>query len=339
MSSAKRPAPAIGLLALSALIGCGPAPYAQEERAADATETSTGSETASAAPVPTPTPSFLPEGQHVYARIDIARIRRSPVGPDISSAIRATETWQSYAGASGLDPIEAFDALVIAADGVYAERRTVLARHTGSDADVREAILRMSIAHDTQPVWSDVEGFAVVVPPTTFPIEHSLALTAAHELVFGPTEDLARVVSVAHDHAARRRQADDLVDPQLTFGASEIATFRVDQPPPRREGWPEPPLRYGVVVVEDEQSHTATVQIHAEYATPELCHTSREFLGQQVSYYAGQMLVRAAGLNRPLETAVFTETGPNLDMTTTFTPDEIRRALGAMALMQLSGGR
>lgn len=306
-----------------------------EEEAA--TETSTGSETTATGPTG-PAPSFVPDGQHVYARIDVARIRRSPVGPDVSSAIRATETWQHYAGSSGLDPIEAFDALVIAADGIYADRRTILARHTGSDGDVRDAVLRMSVAREAAPAWSEVEGFPVVVPPSTFPIEHSLALTAPHELVFGPSDDLPRVVAVAHDHAARRSVPDDLIDPQLVFGADEIATLRVDQPPPRREGWPEPPLRYGVVVVEDPTTHTATVRIHAEYASPELCHTSRDFLAQQATYYAGQMLVRAAGLNRPLESAVFTETGSNLDVTTTLTTDEIRRALGAMALMQLSSG-
>jgi hypothetical protein len=333
MSTPNWMVPAVGLLALTA-VGCGPAPYLEDE----ATETSTGAETTASGPSG-PAPSFLPDGQHVFARIDISRIRRSPVGPDVSSAIRATQTWQTYAGSSGLDPIESFDALVIVADAVYADRRTILVRHTGTEADVREAVLRMSVARDAPPTWSDVEGFPVVVPPSELPIEHSLALTAAHELVYGPTEDLPRVVSVARDHASRRTGPDDLIDPQLTFGANEVATFRVDEPPPRREGWPEPPLRYGVVVVEDPATHTATVQIHAEYATPALCHTSRDFLAQQASYYAGQMLVRAAGLNRPLETAVFTENGSNLDVTTTLTTDEIRRALGAMALMQLQSGQ
>jgi hypothetical protein len=334
MSTTNRVGLLVGLYALSTLAGCGPAPTRESEEA----EQSTGAETTATGPTG-PAPSFLPDGQHVYARIDIARIRRSPVGPDISSAIRATETWQRYAGSSGLDPVTSFDALVIAADAVYADRRTILVRHTGTDADVREAILRMSVAHEVAPTWSEMEGFPVVVPPSTLPIEHSLTLTAAHELVFGPTEDLARVVSVARDHAARRAAPEDAIDPQLVFGAHEVATFRVDEPPPRREGWPEPPLRYRVEVVEDETTHTANVHIRAEYATPALCHTSHEFLQQQATYYAGQMLVRAAGLNRPLEEAVFTEDGANLDATTSFTTDEIRRALGAMALMQLSGGR
>jgi hypothetical protein len=325
----------LGLLAWS-VVGCGPAPYMQEDETA---ETSTGAETTASTAPRGPAPSFLPDGQHVFARIDIARIRRSPVGPDISSAIRATQTWQTYAGTSGLDPVESFDSLVIAADAVYADRRTILVRHTGSDADVRSAILRMSVAQDAPPVWSELEGVPFVVPPSELPIEHALALTAEHELVFGPSEDLPRVVSVAHDQASRRTSPDEAIDPQLVFGENEVATFRVDEPPPRREGWPEPPLRYGVQVVEDPATHTATVQIHAEYASPALCHTAHDFLAQQASYYAGQMLVRAAGLNRPLESAVFTEAGSNLDVTTTLTTDEIRRALGAMALMQLSSGR
>jgi hypothetical protein len=319
--------------ALSA--GCGPSPVYE----ADRTETTSGDETVTTATPPAgPPPSFLVMPATVFARIDVARIRASPIGPDISSAIRSTQTWQTYAGSSGIDPIDSFDAIVIRSDAVYADRRTILLRHTQTDAQVRDAILRMSVARGGTATWSDVDGFAVAVPPQTLPVPHSVVLTAEHEVVLTPSDDVARVTAIAHAQAARRVTPTDAIDPSLAFAPNEIIVAHVDEPPARRSGMPEPPQRYDLWVTEDPATHGVEVRFHGDFDTVEHCHQSREWLAGQASYYASQMLVRAAGLNRPLEALVLTEQGTQLDGRTTFTVDELRRALGAMALMQLQGG-
>ena len=319
----------------SGLVACGPSPTMQ----AHDEETTSGEETTTATTTPTgPPPSFLVTPSRVFARIDVARIRASPVGPDISSAIRSTESWQRYAGSSGIDPIESFDAIVIGADAVYADRRTILLRHTQTDAQVRDAILRLSVARGGAPTWTEVDGLSVAAPPQTLAVPHSVVLTAEHEVVLTPSDDVARVAEVAHAQGARRTLAVQGIDPSLAFDANEILTAHVDEPPPRRAGWPEPPQRYDLWLTEEPSTHEVMVRIHGDFDTPEHCHQSREFLTQQASYYASQMLVRAAGLNRPLEALVVTEQGTALDGHTTFTIEELRRALGAMALMQLQGG-
>lgn len=321
-------------LSLSLLSACGPSPVAQVH---DEEHDTSGDEQAST-PELGPPPSFVVVPARVFVRIDVARIRASPIGPDISSAIRSTQSWQTYAGSSGIDPIEAFDAIVIGADAVYADRRTILLRHTQTDAQVRDAILRMSVARGGAPTWTDVDGLPVAVPTQTLRVPHSVVITALHEVVLTPSDDVARVVPVAHAQSARRASPGDAIDPSLAFGANEIIVAHVDEAPPRRAGWPEPPQRYDVWVTEEPTTHGVELRFHADFDTAEHCHTSREFLAGQASYYASQMLVRAAGLNRPLEALALTEQGTALEGRTTFTTDELRRALGAMALMQLSGG-
>lgn len=323
------------LLALLLLSSCAPSPvYEQHETA----ESTTGAEQVET-PSPGPPPSFVVMPSRVFARIDVARIRASPIGPDISSAIRSTQTWQTYAGSSGLDPIEAFDAIVIGADAVYADRRTIVLRHTQTDAQVRDAILRMSVARGGTPTWTEVDGLAVAEPPQALPVPHSVVITAEHEVVVTPSDDVARVVPIAREQSTRRSAPSDAIDPSLSFAPNEVIVAHVDEPPARRTGWPEPPQRYDVWVTEDPATHGVEVRFHGDFDTPEHCHQSREFLAGQASYYASQMLVRAAGLARPLEALELTEQGTALDGRTTFTTDELRRALGAMALMQLQSGR
>jgi hypothetical protein len=318
------------------LFSCGPSPV-YEHATTQQAEATTGSETVTPAPIGPP-PSFLVTPARVFVRVDVARIRASPIGPDISSAIRSTQTWQTYAGSSGIDPIDSFDAIVIGADAVYAQRRTILLRHTETDAQVRDAILRMSVARGGAPSWSDVGGLPVAEPPQALPVPHSVVLSAEHEVVLTPSDDVSRVVTIAHDQAARRTTPTQPIDPSLAFDPNEIVVAHVDDPPARRPGWPEPPQRYDVWVTESPATHDVELRFHGDFDTAEHCHASREALAQLASYYAGQMLVRAAGLNRPLEALELTEQGAGLDGHTTFTLEEVRRALGAMALMQMSGG-
>ena len=323
------------LLALAVFSSCAPSPVL--ERAQRDTET-TGGETTTTSATVGPPPSFLITPSRVFVRIDVARIRASPLGPDISSAIRSTQSWQTYAGSSGIDPIESFDAIVIGADAVYANRRTILLRHTQTDAQVRDAILRMSVARGGAPTWTDVEGLAVAEPPQALPVPHSVVLSATHEVVLTPSDDVTRVATIAHEQGTHRTLPDQAIDPSLAFGVNEIIVAHVNEPPPRRAGWPEMPQRYDVWVTEDPATHGVEVRFHGDFDTPEHCHASREYVAQQAAYYASQMLVRAAGLNHPLDALVMTEQGTALDGHTSLTVEEVRRALGAMALMQMSGG-
>ena len=50
------------------------------------------------------------------------------------------------------------------------------------------------------------------------------------------------------------------------------------------------------------------------------------------------MMVRAIGMNRPLEEMRVEQSGPALDLGMFLTTEEIRRTLGLMALSQLAGG-
>lgn len=314
------------------LAACGPSPSAAGSGLAPAENT--GGE-ARALPSGPPR-SFLPDDVRFRVRVDVSRIRRSPIAPDLASALTSTASYQAWAGSSGLQPIRDMDAVLVGSGGAYSDRRTIVLRYVGDEASIRDRILRMAVDHGTAPAWREVDGFAVVdYPDPALPVVHTLVLTAPHELVLAPADELARVIEVAQDHAARRR-GDETIEPGLTFGPNEVLSVVSDEPMPTYEGYPEGPQRYRLEMIDGAEGTHADLRFHGDFADAERCGAAHTWLTSQRDLYADHMLVRAAQLDRPLRTATFTRDDAALDVHLDFTVDELRRALGAMALLQAS---
>lgn len=315
-------------------VACGPAPRASDDEATTTTEGTSGSETAAPSGPP---PSFLPEGHQVLARLDMARVRRSPVSADVESAMVATQTWQNLAGGSGIRPVQDLDSMVIGADGVYANRRVAVLRYVGTEAMVRERLLALSVARSLPLTWSEANGFAVATMPVALPVPHSVVLTAAHEIVICPSDDVARIAAVARDHASRRATVgpDAILEPQLTFAAGELATMISSEAMEGRPGYPTPPRAYRLHAMEDDASHQLFLYVHGEFATEAEAQASLDWALASARQYAGEFLVRGAGLNRPLEALTGTRQGTVVDLQTNMTAEEVRRGLGAAALLQM----
>ncbi len=313
-------------------MACGPAPRATEPEGEGAAGPTAGAEVAA----PTgPPPSFLPEGHRVLARLDMSRVRRSPVSADVESAMIATTTWQSLAGGSGIQPVRDLDTMVIGADGLYATRRVAVLRYVGTEAMVRERLLALSVARSLPLTWSEADGFAVATMPVALVVPHSVVLTASHEIVVCPTDEVPRVAAVARDHARRRETAgpEAILEPQLTFAQGELATMISTEPMQARPGYPAPPQTYRLHAMEDDASHQLFVYIHGEFATEAEAQGALDWSLASARQYANEFLVRGAGLSRPLEALTGTRQGTAIDLQTNMTVEEVRRGLGAAALL------
>lgn len=313
---------------------CGPAPRAAEPEGQAEGGVTAGSETTAPAGPP---PSFLPEGHRILARLDMSRVRRSPVAADVESAMIATTTWQSLAGGSGIRPVQDLDTMVIGADGLYATRRVAVLRYVGTEAMVRERLLALSVARSLPLTWSELDGFAVASMPVALVVPHSVVLTASHEVVVCPTDEVARVVAVARDHASRRQSAgaEAILEPQLTFAQGELATMISTEPMQARAGYPAPPSAYRLHAMEDDASHQLFVYIHGDFATEAEAQSALDWSLASARQYANEFLVRGAGLSRPLEALTGTRQGTAVDLQTNLTVEEVRRGLGAAALLQM----
>lgn len=285
-----------------------------------------------------PPPSFLPGGQRVSVRAQASLVRGLPIAVDVSSAIRATQMWQLLVGTSGLDPIRDLDTLVVEADALYGTRRTALLRYAIEEQDVRAAVTRMAAARGSALDWHEVSGFAVVTLPVDVPVAHSLVLTASHEAVITPTDDVPRIVQVAAEQARRRQAPGDVIDPALAFHADEIVTANTTDSIPPRAGMPpmgrSVTLQLRLLPTGDRMS----VALQSIYDDENTAEQARAWIVQNAAAYAQNFLVRSTGLSRPLEVVQAMRDGTTVNASTDLTMDEARRAMGAAALLQTMGG-
>jgi len=226
---------------------------------------------------------------------------------------------------------------VIGADGLYATRRVAVLRYVGTEAYVRERLLALSVARSRPLTWTEAEGFAVSSLPVALSVPHSVVLTAAHEIVICPSDDVARVAGVARDHAARRATLgpDAVLEPQLAFAPGELATKISSEAMQARAGYPAPPQAYRLHAMEDDASHQLFLYVHGEFASESDAQTALDWSLASARQYAGEFLVRGAGLSRPLESLTGTRQGSVVDLQTNMTAEEVRRGLGAAALLQM----
>lgn len=323
------------LVALLALAGCGGGRAAEPAPAAEVT---TGGE-AEAEPEPTgPAASYVSDEHQVVVRIHMEAVRGSALASDIASLVRSYPTWRDLLGSSGIDPVRDFDRVLLAAPAVVSDRSILVIRHHLGNGRVREAVLQMAAQRGERPEWREVRGFSVVDWPADTSVPRLVVLTGDSELVVTTPDDLDRVIEVARDHRARR-QGDALVEPALQLEDGLIASIVADRVGETRMRFRYPPQAFRVTVREDGANEGRIVlAAQGTYADEASAEEARRYFAEQRDFYAGQMLVRAVGLDRALREANIASNGNTLDVSASLTEEEIQRVLGIFALGQMGGG-
>lgn len=289
--------------------------------------------------VPTgPIRSYVRDGDTVTMRLDMVRVRESAVSADISSLIRSYPTWSDLLGRSGIDPIEDFERVLVTSQSAGTDSATMVIVHNLTDAQVREAVLQMSVDEGAAPQWREVDGFDVVEWPAETETPRLVVIAGPHELVVTTEAELDGVVEVAHDHRLRR-SADEVLEPALQLDDGVIATVRASALSDRfRARIQHPPDRFEVELRDDaEEAERMNLALRGVYPDAAAAEQARAWADEQRRFYAGQMLVRAVGLNRPLEEATIAVDGSDLTIDASFTEEEVQRVLGLLAFAQGTG--
>ncbi|HJL14856.1 MAG TPA: hypothetical protein RMH99_04320 [Sandaracinaceae bacterium LLY-WYZ-13_1] len=325
----------IAAVGLAACGGEAPAP-----RAAAADAPTAGDEAAPepAAPVGPPR-SYVADEDTIVVRVDMARVRASSISSDIGSLVRSYPTWQRLLGRSGIDPVRDFDRVLVSAPTAITDRATMVIHHRLSGADVREAVLNMAVAEGEQPAWREVGGFDVVDWPAPTDPPRVVILSGPSEFVVTTPDDLERVIAVASDHRARRR-GDETVEPALVLEDGTVATVVAEEMSEYgRSRMRHAPEAFEVVLRDDAEAEGhLRLRARGTYADADAASAAARYYVTQRNEYAGNMMVRAVGLDRPLREATIEAEGNRLDVTAAFTEEEIQRVLGLVALGGLGAG-
>lgn len=326
----------IALLLLTAACGGAPAPAAGEA----AEEATAGAEVEEVVEevAEGPTRSYVAEHHTAVMRVDLVRVRESSISDDIASLVRSYPTWQELLGGSGIDPVRDFDRVLVSGARSVTGPATMLIRHHLTNERIREAVLNVAVENERRPEWRTVDGFDVADWPAPTQTPRVVIIAAEHELVVTTPEGLEEAIAVAHDHRLRR-SGDELVEPALTLDEGVIATVvaqELSERSMRRLRYP--PDSFELTLADNlEEEGQMVIRAHAVYPNAAGAEQARLYFARQRDFYAGQMLVRAVGLDRPLREATIETEEERLDVNASFTDEEAQRVLSLIALGQLGG--
>ena len=333
----RTPTRCLPLLALC-LVACAGADNADGARAPASGSATAGGVAAEAAPeVATgPVQSYVRDEHTVVMRLDMSRVRASAVADDIGSLVRSYPAWQRLLEGSGIDPVRDFERVLVAAETTVTDTATMLIVHNLGNARVREAVLQMAAERGEQPEWRQVDGFDVVDWPAETNTPRVVVLAGPQELIVTSPAELDAIIAVAHDHRLRRN-ASEVIEPALQLDDRVIATVAAQELGERMASRIEHPPESYELQLSDHAQEAGRMVLHARanYADPTAAEAARAWAVRQRDFFAGQMLVRAVGLDRVLRDAVIATDGADLLLDASFTEEEVQRVLGLLAFAQI----
>ncbi|MCB9591887.1 MAG: hypothetical protein H6719_04055 [Sandaracinaceae bacterium] len=176
--------------------------------------------------------AFLPAGAQIALRLDVERIRRSPLGPDVRALLAAMPDWQALLEGSEIDPLQDLDRLLVATPNLQRSRLIVAGRVTADADAIRAAAERLAAGAGQPLTWRTESGVEVARWYNHDDTERVVAIIGPRHFVLCRPEDLPRVMAVARNRAAEEDDegapTEHPADALLSMGEGEGLSLEVE---------------------------------------------------------------------------------------------------------------
>jgi hypothetical protein len=312
---------ALGLAMACAACGGGEASRAPAAETAATNAPTSGEETnepAADSPLPPADPArsrsvVLDEPYRYVIRVELSRVRDTPLEPEVRRLLEAIPQWRSVMQATGFDPIAEIDALVAASPGRGSREYVLLAKHRADEARVRTFAERVAEERGAPLEWAMRDGVAAAYWPGEDSVVQSVALPRPKWLVLGPSAEVSRMVAISQNgggqlvpEVAMPWDQGDVTD----GGAGLQATGRGIMG--GEERLPFYPLRFDVRI-ENDAAGNVTCRWAGYYEDAASAAAARDHWDGRRREYAGNPLLAVLGLRSAIEGATFGTTGDRID--------------------------
>jgi hypothetical protein len=309
-----------------ALVACGGAPSAPPPR-----------------PRPTgPVATYLHVPRAFFLRVDCAAIRQTPLAPRVTELWRASPLFHGLTGSASLDPIRDLDAMVATTGtvsswqgGPMAPRWRAVLRHHEDASHARAMLARVAGEHGETLAWRESQGLVAAVLPGEISSRtpHAIVLTAAHEAVIAPEDELQAVFTAARDQAARRDAETDAIEPGLAAPDGELVRAESSDPPPILASLGATAARASVL----RAGQGAIVHLELDFPDAAIARATAQAGGPQLAQLGANPMLVQLGVGRPLAAARVTANGPTVTVETQATFDELDAGLRLVAMASAGG--
>lgn len=271
----------------------------------------------------------VPPGTQIALRVDMARIRRSPIADDVRALLAAIPDWQALLAGSGIDPVDQLERLLIATPNLQREKLVLAGRYVGGEQVVMEAVARLAEARGETATWRE-EGTVQVAPwHNADRTPRVIALVGPAHFTISRAEDLPRVLAIATARAKRRkREAPHPAEALLSMEEREGLSLEIEGAQRfvqgRRRAIPER-LRVSVTELPGQRIE---VQGRFTYDDPAAASDAQAYVTELRDTYARNALVALLGLSDPLEDASITPREHELHIRLVLSAEQTRLILG-----------
>jgi hypothetical protein len=178
-------------------------------------------------------PSRIPPGAQLALRIDMKRIRESPLGPDVTSFLKGVPDWQLLLQGSGIDPVDDLDRLLVATPNLQRSRLVLAGRHRRDQSFARNSVKRLARSRGKSVRWRKRQGVATAQWYNLDPTPRTIALLSPHHFSITRRQDLERLLAMAQARELRDPEKEGLVaargpDVLLSMGPEEAVSLEVE---------------------------------------------------------------------------------------------------------------
>lgn len=300
----------------------------------DATSTAPVSATEDAGAVRSPV-AFLPAGGQIALRIDVDRIRTSPVRASAEALLAAIPDWQALIGESGIEPVRDLSRVLVATADLQRSSLVVAGRLSDEAPPPEVVVERMLAASGAMPSWDIEHEVRTTDWPTPDATARRVAILGARHFVIARAGDLERVLNLARARTSERsREADRgstvhaaeaLVS--LPEGAAISLEVEGARHYVRRSPCPVP-SRFSLRA--DERDDVAQVSLRAFFPSADESEEARACFETLRDRYAANPLVAFMGMATVLGALEIETDGAALLARTRLTYPQIRRILDSI---------
>jgi hypothetical protein len=274
-------------------------------------------------------PSRIPPGAQLALRVDMKRVRASPLAPDVTRFLQGVPDWQLLLAGSGIDPVADLDRLLVATPNLQRSKLVLAGRHPHDAGFVRKSVQRLARSRGKGVRWRRRFGVATAPWHNLDRTPRTIALLSAHHFSITRRQDLERVLAMTKARELRDADEEGLVaargpDALLSMGPEEAISLEVEGVHRFVIGnIKHIPIRLRLAVRETGPDE-ATVSVLATYPSEEIAQLASAYWKKVAHFYSQQLIMSLAGFGKTLRRMDLEPEDDRIRISFTLNADQIR---------------
>lgn len=274
--------------------------------------------------------ALQPPGAQLALRVDLDRIRDSPLATDVSDLLGGIPDVHALLDGSDIDPVRDLSRLFLASPNLQRSRVVMAGKYHGDDGLPRAAAEKLASAKGKPLEWQTHGNIPVVNWENQDSTDRVLALFGPSLFAITRSDDLPRVLSIAQALAQRRKPAQgslSATEALLAMEAGELVSFTAENAKLFARGATDTIPDRLVVAVHTPEREMLRVTCQAEFASDALAEKANTFWESMRQRYSRSPLLAMLGVSGLLDRITLTRKGAQLGLESTLQLDEVRLIL------------